>query len=226
MLGKSVVFVLFCAFFSTVMSVPTPVPEYYVQDYDSQLEEQPNNSLSTALVTIASIIEENHNNLNFDLYPTLHQIIMGPFTLISRTVSDVISHYDQRSIFDILSFTNLRSAVVFLPERVVQYWARLLEMEIQCYLRTICDLSAYISPRIPYWANQLVGVYFTSHSDNNMYYRAVANGMINHNCINYYPKCSQKNFFAGLAGNVSDIIATTLSPLTETMMRSINSQLQ
>jgi len=116
----------------------------------------------------------------------------------------------------------LKVSLFSLPEQVFAYWNRLLEMEMDCTFRMACDLAVYLSPRIPYWLNQMLGVYFTSHSADNIYFRAVANGMINHNCNNYYPKCSLNTFFANMATNVSDIISTTISPLDLRLMNAIN----
>jgi hypothetical protein len=178
-------------------------------------------TLSTALVTIGSIVT-NDSSLNFDLYPTIHSALMAPFTLFSSLFNDVIKFYDQRSIFEVLSFSTLRSAVMSAPNQLVRYWFRLIEMEMECIFRTICDLSAFLSPRMPYVLNQILGIYFTTHSATNTYFRAVANGMINHNCVNYYPKCTPMLFFNRLANNVTDIISTTMSPITKQLMNALN----
>ena len=198
MFRNLLILIIFGLILANIGSVPTPLSEvenWEIQDYGLEpIEMDPNDTLSTALVTIASIIEANQQNLNFDLYPTLHNIIMGPFTAMSRAFADILKGFDQRSIFDVLSFSTLKSTVMLAPQRVVQYWTKFIEMEKECMFRTICDLSAYVSPRLPYWMNQVMGIYFTTHSVDNMYFRAVANGMINSNCTNYYPQCSPNAF--------------------------------
>ena len=120
-----------------------------------------------------------------------------------------------------MSYSSVKSAVMLFPQSIIKYWHNFVQMEMECIFRMICDLTAYVSPRLPYWLNQLLGVYFTTNSANNVYYRAVANGMINQNCVNYYPKCSSNTFFKGMASNMSDIITTTISPLILEAMNTI-----
>jgi len=208
--------IVLCLMFANVFSIPTQMP----------LEESipTESNITSILVTMSSLIDSHHQNLNFDFYPTLHSAIMGPFSLFSRLFEDMLKFYENRSLFQMFSISSLRSVVMSAPKQVMQFWSDLMAMELECIYRTICDLSAFFSPRIPYWFNQLLGVYFTTHSNNNMYFRAVANGMINHNCINYYPQCSPTAFFNRLASNVSDIISTTISPITLQVMNAINSR--
>jgi len=128
--------------------------------------------------------------LNADLYPTLHSALMAPISLLTRLLRDALAFYEHKSLTQLLSLSSLRSALVSAPQQLTRYWRRLMDMEQQCAYRTVCDLAAFLAPRLPFWANQLSGVYFTTNSANSEYYRAVANGMINRNCADYYGKCS------------------------------------
>jgi len=128
--------------------------------------------------------------LNTDLYPTLHRALWAPFSLLAHVFRDVMKFYEHKSLTQFFSLSSLRSAVMSTPQQLSHYWARLMAMEEQCMYRTICDLADFMSGRLPFWAQQLTGVYFTSNSATSPYYRAVANGMINHNCADYYSQCS------------------------------------
>jgi len=186
---------------SYAMSVPAPAPPAptpLAETVDQELYElvknsltEPNATLPTLLATTVSTLVDTHlPSLNSDFYPTLHSALMAPFALISHLIRDVLKFYEHKSMTQLFSISTLRSAVVGAPQTLTKYWARLMDMETECMYRTICDLSAFLSPRIPFWANQLLGVYFTSNSVDNAYYRAVTNGMINRNCVNYYGQCS------------------------------------
>jgi len=203
-----------------VFSIPTQSPN---ESFDLVSILPPNTTtLSTIVNTIAELIEANDENVSFELYPALHSALVGPFSLIGKMFRDVFNFYDKRSIGEILSISSIKSMVTDLPLKVMKYWTTFVEMEFECIYRTICDMSAFISPRVPFWINQMLGIYFTTHSNNNMYFRALANGMINHNCINYYPQCSPTAFFNRLASNVSEIITSTISPLNMEVMPSYN----
>ena len=217
-------FIYISALLTLVLTNPAKEAEDMGRMSDNEVVTMPydlNTTLSTALVTIASIIDSNHSSLNYDFYPTLHSALMAPFSLFSGLFNEVFKFYDQRSIFQVLSLSNLRSALVSMPDRLTRYWSRLVEMEMECIFRTICDLSAFFSPRMPYVLQQVLGVYFTTHSAESTYYRALANGMINHNCANYYPKCSPMLFFDRLASNVTEVVSTTMNPIAEQVIEAL-----
>jgi len=148
--------------------------------------------LPELLVTTAVTLVEHHmqTTLNSDLYPTLHSALMAPFNIMTRVLRDGLKFYEHKSLTQMLSLSSMRSMVMSAPQALARYWRTLMDMEQQCAYRTICDLAAFMAPRLPFWANQLAGVYFTSHSQDSEYFRAVANGMINRNCGDYYGKCS------------------------------------
>jgi len=149
--------------------------------------ELPQLLVTTAMTYMDSRLQ---STLNTDLYPTLHRALMAPFTLLAHVFRDVMKFYEHKSLTQLFSFSSIRSAVMSSPQQLSHYWGRLMDMEVQCMYRTICDLADFMSGRIPFWAQQLTGVYFTSNSATSPYYRAVANGMINHNCADYYGQCS------------------------------------
>jgi hypothetical protein len=198
--------------FATVFSIPTQSP------FELITISAPNTTTLSAIVnTITDLVESNDTNGSFELYPTLHSALVGPFGLVSKIFKDMLNFYDSRTYTELLSISSVKSMITSLPMKVTKYWTTFIEMELECIYRTICDISAFISPRIPFWINQMLGIYFTTHSNNNMYFRALANGMINHNCVNYYPQCSPTAFFNRLASNVSEIITSTISPNIEVM---------
>lgn len=227
MFYKSLIFALICSSLSPVLTIPTQSAEDVNQMYDIEVVTLPselNSTLSTALVTIASIINSStslESSLNYDFYPTVHSALMAPFTLFAGLFNEIFKFYDQRSIFKVLSLSNLKSALMSMPSQLVRYWNRLVEMEMECIFRTICDLSAYLSPRMPSPFQQILGVYFTTHSAESTYFRAVANGMINHNCVNYYPKCSPMEFFNRLASDAKNVATTTMNPIAAQVLEAI-----
>jgi len=198
--------------FATVFSIPTQSP------FELITISAPNTTtLSTIVSTITDLVESNDTNGSLELYPALHSALVGPFGLVSKILKDMLNFYDSRTYSELLSISSIKSTITSLPLKVMKYWTTFIEMELECIYRTICDISAFISPRIPFWINQMLGIYFTTHSNNNMYFKALANGMINHNCVNYYPQCSPTAFFNRLATNVSEIITSTISPNIEVM---------
>jgi len=203
-----------------VFSIPA---QSSIESFDLISTSPPNTTtLSSIVNTISDLIEANDKNGSSELYPALHSAIMGPFSLLSKMFRDMFNFYNQRSIAQLLSISNIKSTITGLPLKVMKYWTTFIEMELECIYRTICDLSAFISPRIPFWMNQILGIYSTTHSNNNMYFKALANGMINHNCANYYPQCSPTAFFDRLASNVSQIITSTISPLNMGFMTPLS----
>jgi len=203
-----------------VLSIPTQSPDESVELIT--ISPPRTTTLSSVVNTIANLIEMNDKNGSFNFYPTLHSALVGPFSLMGKMFRDVFNFYDQRSFGELLSISGIRSTITGLPLKVVKYWATFIEMELECIYRTICDMSTSISPKLPFWINQMLGIYFTTHSNNNMYFRALANGMINHNCINYYPQCSPTAFFTRLASNVTDIITSTITPLNMEVITPFN----
>lgn len=212
--------IIFLLFMGNVFSIPAQSP---IESFDLISISPPNTTtLSSIVNTISDLIEANDKNGSSELYPALHSAIMGPFSLFSKMFRDMFNFYNQRSIAQLLSISNIRSTITGLPLKVMKYWTTFIEMELECIYRTICDMSAFISPRIPFWINQMLGMYFTTNSNNNMYFKALANGMINHNCVNYYPQCSPTAFFDRLASNVSQIITSTISPLNMGVMTTLS----
>ncbi|XP_054167206.1 uncharacterized protein LOC128964603 [Oppia nitens] len=173
-----------------MMSVPTqsPVSNDLYELFSQPIES--NTTLSSLVSTMATLIETNQLSLNTDFYPTLHSALMAPFTLLGRLLQDFLNFYENKSFTQLLTIESLRSTIVSAPQQLIAYWKRLIDMELECIHRTICDLSAYLFPLLPQWVNQLSGVYFGTFSAENSYYRAVTNGMLNRNCVHYYANCS------------------------------------
>jgi len=150
--------------------------------------------------------------LNF--YPHLSTAIMTPFHIITQIVKDMISFYDMKSLTEMMSLSHMQDIVFGFPRRVFDYWEMFIEMEADCIFRSVCDLSAFIFPRVPDWFNQMAGLYFTTYSDFSKYFSAMANGMINKNCSHHYPLCSPSLMFNSTAmKNIVRHYTTTQAPI-------------
>jgi len=210
-----IVFVLITSFIITsVFSVPTQNPK-------ESSDLVPTTLSSVITHTIADLLEVNETTDGLELYRTLHSVLVVPYSIVGKMLKDMIHFYDQRSIGELLSLSTIKSTINGLPLKVMKYWSSFIERELECIYRTICDMSAFISPRIPFWINQMVGIYFTTNSDKNMYFKALANGLINHNCMNSYPQCSSGAFFNRLASNVTEMITTTIYPISPSDITSL-----
>jgi len=150
--------------------------------------------------------------LNF--YPHLSTAIMAPFHILTQIVKDMIDFYDMKSFTEMMSLSHIQDIFFGFPRRVFDYWEMFIEMEADCIFRSVCDLSAFIFPRVPDWFNQMAGLYFTTYSDASHYFSAMANGMINKNCSHHYPLCSPSLMFNSTAmKNVVRQYTTTQAPI-------------
>ena len=191
-------FVLLISLFLIVLSDALPA---------STTSSQATRAIQTVQDNLMDSLEKVSSNLamvvfgsrNINFYSSLHSALMGPFNIITQMIKDLIEFLESRSLLHFFNFPEHWQMVTELPRRAMEYWEMLWRTEVDCLYRSVCDVSSYLSPRVPEWLNQMLGLYFTTHGQDNHYYRALANGMITRNCTAFYPLCSSEIMFNSTA---------------------------
>jgi len=125
--------------------------------------------------------------------------MMAPYNIISQIISDLLSYWDTYSFRQFTTFQGVKEVVYNLPSVSYEYWEMLVDTEVDCIYRSVCDVTSFVAPRAPDWFKQMVGLYFHTYSGDNFYFRALATGIINRNCSQHYPLCSPALMFNATA---------------------------
>lgn len=153
--------------------------------------------------------------------PTIRALVQAPVKMIQELIIEIREFLSTHNFSEMLDTTFIRSIVQRLPERAGRYWMSFLELESECIQRTLCDVADFTTHQVPQWVKQILLVYFTTFNEN-IYFEAINNGLIAHNCQAKFSQCDPNSFLSKLSNNVSDSIHTTVSPIKDALNDLVN----
>lgn len=167
-------------------------------------------SSSNAMITLSNLI-----------LPTIRAIIQAPVRLIQELISEIRLFLSSHNFTEMLDAKFLRTLLQRLPERIGHYWLTFVEMENECIQRTLCDVADFTTHHVPHWVKQILLIYFTTFNQN-VYFEAINNGLIAHNCQAKFSQCDPNSFLSRLSNNMSQSIHTTVEPIRVAFSEFVN----
>ncbi|KAH9426821.1 hypothetical protein DERP_002921 [Dermatophagoides pteronyssinus] len=202
---------------TTLILLPSNAEAASSQRYRRQTD-----SSSTALATSSSSSTSNAMiTLTNIILPTMRAIIQAPIRLLQELIVEIRLFLSSHNFSEMLDAKFLRTLLQRLPERIGHYWLTFVEMENECIQRTLCDVADFTTHHVPHWFKQIMLVYFTTFNQN-VYFEAINNGLIAHNCQAKFSQCDPNSFLSRLSNNMSQSIHTTVEPIRVAFSELVN----
>lgn len=167
-------------------------------------------SSSSAMVTLSNLV-----------LPTIRAIIQAPVKMLQELMMEFREFMSTHNFSEMLDTTFIRALLQRLPERIGKYWVSFLELESECIQRTLCDLADFTTHHVPQWVRQIMLIYFTTFNQN-IYFEAINNGLIAHNCQAKFTQCDPNSFLSRISNNMSQSLHTTVEPIRVAFNELIN----
>ena len=139
-----------------------------------------------------------------------------------QELNQMFKNRDFRELLDIQLIKQIFSKA---PKRLLGYYDTLISIESQCLKRTVCDVAAFTSTRIPKWFEQILVIYFTTFSEEKPYYKVVFHGLSVKDCALVYPDCNPEEFLERLRSNITQTVVTTVAPF-KTALQEFDASLE